>query len=155
MVKLNGLHFYFSNQWPLKAQYCLTFTCSCTHSHTDGRVSPLGRQPTCQKSGSGDRTSNLPVTSRMPPRIRQNTGGVFSEERRGESLGDLKDIISKPQLVIHFQCDVRLLLYSYVVDERLWGEAKQSAIKNKIRIPLLTQCSFIQCGLQCGLNGSD
>ena len=71
----------------------------------------------------------------MPPRIRQNTGRLFSEERREVSLRGLKDIISEPQLVVCFQRDVRLFLYSYVVDERLWGEAKQSAVKNKIKSP--------------------
>jgi hypothetical protein len=76
-----------SNQWPLKAflQYCVTFTHSYTHSHTDGGVSHAGRQPArreplgggillrehldTQLGGAGDRTSNLPVTSQpaLPP----------------------------------------------------------------------------------------
>ena len=37
---VNGLRFIqrFSSQWPLESalQYGLTFTRSCTHSHTDG-----------------------------------------------------------------------------------------------------------------------
>ena len=50
---VNGLHLcslflsFFCNQLPFKALYniALTFTHSCTHSHTDGGVSHARRQP--------------------------------------------------------------------------------------------------------------
>ena len=65
-------------------QYCLTFTHSCTHSHTDGGVNNARWQAACldqlglgvllrdtstRLGGAGDRTSNLPVTTKhaIPP----------------------------------------------------------------------------------------
>ena len=62
-------------------QYCLTFTRSCTHSHTDGGVSRLRRATASSSEAvrigcfvpgqAGNRISNLAVTSKpaLPPEL--------------------------------------------------------------------------------------
>ena len=59
---------HLSNQWPFAAQYCLTFTHSCTHSRRSQPCQATAVR--CLAQGHHDtRTSNLWVTSQpaLPP----------------------------------------------------------------------------------------
>ena len=80
------INYHLYSAYIQSALHCwLTFTQSCTHSHTDGRVNHAGRQPAHQEQsgwgvllrdtpthtlgGAGDRTSNLVVTSQEKVRF--------------------------------------------------------------------------------------
>lgn len=53
---------------------------------------------------------------------------------KNKTRARLKDIVSKPQFVVHFQRDINLLLYPDVVDKSLWTEQHSELTHGEIMV---------------------